>query len=149
MYKCGIESFVDSRFFSKYAGKVNLILTSPPFPLNRKKILQPARPRLCYVAAELSKPLRSLLHSAGSIVLEMGNAWEPGQPVMSTLALEALLAFSKAGDLKHCQQFICHNPARLPSPAQSVTGENIFANLGQRIRFRINGNLVAKVMNLI
>ncbi len=44
---------------------------------------------------------------------------------MSTLALEAFLAFKEAGKLNLCQQFVCHNPARLPSPAQWVTVERI------------------------
>src|SRR5205823_4192790 len=38
---------------------------------------------------------------------------------------EALLAFLKKGDLKLCQQFVCYNPARLPSPAPWVTIERI------------------------
>ncbi len=42
---------------------------------------------------------------------------------MSTLALEALLGFKKHGNLHLCQQFICHNPNRLPSPAQWVNVE--------------------------
>lgn len=126
MYKSRIESFIDSRFFSQCTGNVQLILTSPPFPLNRKKKYGNLQGQ-DYVTwlSELAKPLRKLLHPKGSIVLEMGNAWEPGQPVMSTLALEALLAFLKVGDLKLCQQFICHNPARLPSPAQWVNVERI------------------------
>ena len=44
---------------------------------------------------------------------------------MSTLAMEALLAFKEHGRLHLCQQFICHNPARLPSPAQWVNRERI------------------------
>ena len=44
---------------------------------------------------------------------------------MSTLALEALLAFKAAGNLNLCQQFVCYNPARLPSPAQWVNVERI------------------------
>jgi site-specific DNA-methyltransferase (cytosine-N4-specific) len=55
----------------------------------------------------------------------MGNAWQPGQPVMSTLALEALLAFLRRGKLHLCQQFICYNPSRLPTPAQWVNVERI------------------------
>ncbi len=55
----------------------------------------------------------------------MGNAWEPGKPVMSTLALRALLAFLDAGQFFLCQQFICYNPARLPTPAQWVNVERI------------------------
>src|SRR5437879_6682038 len=42
---------------------------------------------------------------------------------MSTLLLEALLAFKKTGKFHLCQEFICFNPARLPSPAQWVTVE--------------------------
>jgi len=59
----------------------------------------------------------------GSIVIELGNSWEPGRPVQSLLALEALLAFTKAqgADLRLIQQFVCYNPSRLPSPASWVT----------------------------
>ena len=126
MYESRIESFIDSRFSSQYEGQINLILTSPPFPLNRKKKYGNLQGQ-DYVdwLSNLAMPLRKFLDPEGSIVLEMGNAWEPGQPVMSTLALEALLAFLKAGELKLCQQFICHNPARLPSPAQWVNVERI------------------------
>ena len=46
-------------------------------------------------------------------------------PVMSTLALRALLAYLDAGHLHLCQQFVHHNPARLPRPAQWVTVERI------------------------
>ena len=57
--------------------------------------------------------------------MEVGNSWEPGRPVMSTLALKALLAFLETGKLHLCQQFIWNNPARLPSPAQWVNVERI------------------------
>src|SRR5687768_8336361 len=57
--------------------------------------------------------------------MELGNAWLPGSPVMSPLALQALLAFLEKGKLHLCQQFICYNPARLPSPAQWVNIERI------------------------
>jgi site-specific DNA-methyltransferase (cytosine-N4-specific) len=66
-----------------------------------------------------------MLAPGGSIVLELGNAWEPGRPIMSTLALEALLAFRAAAHLRLIQQFVAHNPARLPSPAQWVNVERI------------------------
>lgn len=126
MYASRIESFIGSTVSAQYQGKVNLILTSPPFPLNRKKKYGNLKGQ-DYVdwLSALAVPFRKLLRPKGSIVLEMGNAWVPGEPVMSTLALEALLAFLKAGELKLCQQFICYNPARLPSPAQWVNVERI------------------------
>ena len=57
--------------------------------------------------------------------MEVGNSWEEGKPVMSTLALKALLAFLETGKFHLCQQFIWNNPARLPSPAQWVNVERI------------------------
>jgi len=44
---------------------------------------------------------------------------------MSTLALEALLAFLQNGHMFLCQQFVWYNPARLPSPAQWVNIDRI------------------------
>ena len=107
-------------------GEVQLLLTSPPFPLNRKKKYGNLTGD-AYVAwlAELAPSFSELLAPNGSIVMEIGNAWEPGRPTMSTLSLRALLAFLEGGDLKLCQQFISHNPARIPSPAQWVTIERI------------------------
>jgi site-specific DNA-methyltransferase (cytosine-N4-specific) len=116
-----IEDALGNAALKAVRGKVNLIFTSPPFPLVRKKRygnetgdqylrwLEGLAPRLC-----------DLLAPDGSIVIEIGNSWEPGVPVMSTLGLEALLAFKRAGKLHLCQHVICHNPARLPSPAQWV-----------------------------
>ena len=126
IYCCRAEDFFLSRQAKRYVGKVQLIFTSPPFPLNTKKAygnLQGGQ----YTdwLAKFALLFKQMLTPTGSIVLEMGNAWEPGQPVMSTLALEGLLKFLKKGDLKLAQQFICHNPARLPSPAQWVNVERI------------------------
>ena len=99
-----------------------LIFTSPPFPLNNKKRYDnfQGEQYLLWLSSYAAM-LRSLLTPDGSIVVELGNAWEPGHPVMSTLAVESLLAFLRAGEFCLCQQFVCHNPARLPSPAAWVT----------------------------
>jgi site-specific DNA-methyltransferase (cytosine-N4-specific) len=109
---------------TKYRGKVQLVLTSPPFPLNRKKKYGNLQGD-AYVEwlAEYAPRLAEYLTDDGSIVIEVGNGWDPGQPTVSTLAIEALLAFKKRANLHLCQEFICFNPARLPSPAQWVTVE--------------------------
>lgn len=126
MYRCKFEEFVTSYHYSKLLGKVDLILTSPPFPLNRKKRygnLQGDQ----YVKwlSGLAHPLVKLLRKKGSIVMELGNSWVPGEPVMSTLGIKALLAFLESEDLYLCQQFVWHNPAKLPSPAQWVNVERM------------------------
>ncbi len=103
-------------------GKIDLILTSPPFPLNRKKSYgNLTGSEYVNWLRKLAPPLTRLLAPNGSIVLEIGNAWEPGKPAMSTLPLKALLEFQEAANLHLCQQFVGHNPARLPGPAQWVT----------------------------
>lgn len=124
MYRGYAEDVLRSGVSARYRGKVNLIFTSPPFPLNRKKKYgnHQGEEYTRWLAA-FAKGFNDLLAPKGSIVIEMGNAWESGEPVMSTLALEALLAFRKAADLNLCQQFVCYNPARLPSPAQWVNIE--------------------------
>ena len=120
------EDFLASPLASKHTGKVQLILTSPPFPLNRKKKYGNEQGEE-YVRwlSSFGMLFRQMLTPDGSIVIEMGNAWEPGRPVMSTLALRALIAFLDAGVFALCQAFICHNPASLPSPAQWVNIERI------------------------
>jgi site-specific DNA-methyltransferase (cytosine-N4-specific) len=120
------EHVLASPIGQKYRGKVQLVFTSPPFPLNRKKRYGNVQGD-AYVdwLASFAPVLRDLLTDDGSIVLELGNAWVPGSPVMSPLALKALLAFLERGNLKLCQQFVCFNPARLPSPAQWVNIERI------------------------
>ncbi|HEX5714798.1 MAG TPA: site-specific DNA-methyltransferase [Thermoanaerobaculia bacterium] len=106
--------------------KVDLIFTSPPFPLNRKKRYGNLQGE-AYInwLADFADPFKGLLKPRGSIVIELGNAWEPGRPAMSTLALKTLLAFLERGGFTLCQQFIWHNPARLPTPAQWVNVERI------------------------
>ena len=126
MYRGFAEDVLRSPLVRKYRQKVQLILTSPPFPLNRKKKYgnRQGKDYVEWLAA-FAPLFKDFLTDDGSIVIEMGNAWEAGEPAMSTLALEALLSFLKAGDLKLCQQFICHNPARLPTPAQWVSIDRI------------------------
>lgn len=111
-------------------GKIQLILTSPPYPLNKKKkygnmVGEEYLDWLYSLAPLFSK----LLTPDGSIVIEMGNAWEKNRPVQSVLSIKALLKFleNPEANLRLCQEFVCYNPARLPSPAQWVTINRIRA----------------------
>ncbi|MDR3573069.1 MAG: site-specific DNA-methyltransferase [Anaerolineaceae bacterium] len=109
-------------------GKVQLILTSPPFPLNNKKSYGNLKgDEYRHWLAGLAPVFARLLKPDGSIVIELGNAWEEGHPIQSLLHLESLIDFVKnpEADLRLCQQFVCYNPSRLPSPAQWVTVNHI------------------------
>ncbi|MDO8716812.1 MAG: site-specific DNA-methyltransferase [Dehalococcoidales bacterium] len=126
MYQGDCEDILKSYPITRRKKKVHLILTSPPFPLNKKKKYGNLTGEEYLDWLKNLAPLfRDYLASDGSIVLELGNAWEPGKPVMSTLPLKALMAFLEAANLNLCQEFICYNPARLPTPAQWVTVERI------------------------
>ena len=123
-YNTKIEKFLASSKGKRLHGKVNLIITSPPFPLHKKKKYGNLNgDEYLSWLEDLAPKLADLLTPNGSIVIEIGNAWNPDQPTMSLLPMEALLAFKKAANLHLCQEFICHNPARLPSPAQYVNVE--------------------------
>jgi site-specific DNA-methyltransferase (cytosine-N4-specific) len=126
MYQVSVEEFLDSTVADTIRGDVQLLFTSPPFPLNEKKRYGNlvGKKYLDWLVG-LAEPLGDLLTGDGSFVVELGNAWERGQPVMSTLALKALLALQEAGGFHLCQQFVVYNPARLPSPAQWVNIERI------------------------
>jgi DNA methylase len=120
------SKIIQEEIHKKYKNKVQLIITSPPFPLNSKKKygnLQGDAYKEWF--ASLAPIYADLLTDDGSIVIEIGNSWEPNRPVQSILHLESLLAFMKAANLNLIQEFICYNPSRLPSPANWVTVNRI------------------------
>jgi site-specific DNA-methyltransferase (cytosine-N4-specific) len=120
------DALLRGRPLQDVKGKVNLILTSPPYPLNQKKKYGNEQGE-AYKKwfTDLAPLFKELLAPNGSIVMEIGNAWEPQRPVQSLLHLESLLGFVKAADLRLIQEFICYNPSKLPSPAQWVTVNRI------------------------
>jgi site-specific DNA-methyltransferase (cytosine-N4-specific) len=126
MYQGKSEDVLSSDFMESFKGKVNLIFTSPPFPLNRKKKYGNEKgDKYIEWLVSFGDLFKEMLTEDGSIVIEMGNSWQPGAPVMSTLAIKALLEFQESNDLHLCQEFVWYNPARLPSPAQWVNVERI------------------------
>ena len=126
MYRGDSEQVLRQQPLTEYVGRIQLLLTSPPFPLNKKKKYGnlTGEAYLKWLTG-LAPLFREYLKPDGSIVLELGNAWNPGSPTMSTLPLKALLGFLEAGNLNLCQEFVCFNPARLPTPAQWVNIERI------------------------
>ena len=104
-----------------WRGRVQLVFTSPPFPLVRqKKYGNLAGEAFADWLAGYAIGLTKFLTPDGSIVLELGNGWNPGTPTVSTAGIKALLAFQEAAGLHLCQEFICYNPARLPTPIEWV-----------------------------
>ena len=127
MSYCG--DFIETISKLKCDGQFQLILTSPPFPLNKKKKYgnMEGQEYIEWIKS-LAPVFCDLLANDGSLVIEIGNAWEKDRPVQSLLPLKSLMALTEGDSgLRFIQEFICHNPARIPSPAQWVTVNRIRA----------------------
>ena len=63
-------------------GKINLIITSPPFPLNNKKQYGNEKGgEYQKWFTDLAPIFSDLLTDDGSLIIEIGNSWEPERPV--------------------------------------------------------------------
>lgn len=99
---------------------VDLVMTSPPFALTRKKEYgnEPVERYLEWFMP-FCLEIKRVLKSTGSFVLDIGGAWIPGVPVRSIYHFE--LAVRLAREFYLAQEFYWYNPARLPTPAEWVT----------------------------
>lgn len=103
---------------------VDLIVTSPPFALVHKKDYgnedQENYVRWFQIFAD---EFWRVLKPTGSLVIDLGGAWEPGRPVKSLYAFELLISLCRRprNAFHLAQDFYWYNPARLPTPAAWVT----------------------------
>lgn len=112
----------NKEFIRKYQNKVDLVFTSPPFPLlTAKKYGNKKGEDYIDWFVNYAKPLKKILKKNGSIVIEIGNTWTPGYPTQSLIEIKALMKFMEKGGFHLCQEFIWYNPAKLPGPAEWVT----------------------------
>ena len=125
-FNTSIEEFLEFMNAERLLGKVDLILTSPPFPLTSPKEYgnKSGSDYLDWLV-QVVKGLIPLLSDEGSLVIEIGNAWDKGKPTMSTLPLKTLLSLAEIDGISLCQQFVWENSARLPGPATWVNRERI------------------------
>ena len=108
----------------------DLIITSPPFALQRpKEYGNESQENYRAWFMPFADEFWRVLKPEGSLVLDLGGAWEPGQPVKSIYAFELLVALCRRPNRPFvlAQDFYWFNPARLPSPAQWVTVERVRA----------------------
>lgn len=105
---------------------VDLIVTSPPFGLVRKKdygnvdadkYVEWFRP---FAAA-----FKEALKPHGSLVIDIGGSWIPGQATKSLYHYELLICLCREFGFHLAQEFFWWNPSRLPTPAEWVTVRRI------------------------
>ncbi len=103
------------------ASSVNLVVTSPPYPLHFKKEYgNVAQQDYVDWLIPFGKAIHRLLTDDGSFVLNIGGSWTPGKPTRSLCHFEVLLKLVREVGFHLAQEFYWYNPAKLPSPAEWV-----------------------------
>uniref|UniRef100_E6PYD0 site-specific DNA-methyltransferase (cytosine-N(4)-specific) n=1 Tax=mine drainage metagenome TaxID=410659 RepID=E6PYD0_9ZZZZ len=108
------------------AGSIDLIVTSPPFGLVRKKDYGNVESHE-YVDwfKSFGNEFKRLLKKSGSLVIDIGGAWIPGQPTRSLYHFELAIMLCRDLGFYLAQEFFWWNPSKLPSPAEWVTVRRI------------------------
>jgi site-specific DNA-methyltransferase (cytosine-N4-specific) len=103
---------------------VDLVMTSPPFALQRKKEYgnKDAHEYVEWLLPFTNEVFR-LLKPTGSLVIDIGGTWKRGWPTRSLYQYQLLLRLAE--QFQFAQEFFWHNPAKLPSPAEWVTVRRI------------------------
>ncbi len=100
---------------------VDLIMTSPPFGLVRKKEYGNADAS-DYVDwfRPFAVQFARVLKPEGSLVIDIGGAWNAGTPTKSLYHYELLITLCKEFGFHLAQEFFWWNPSKLPTPAEWV-----------------------------
>lgn len=105
---------------------VDLVVTSPPFALVRKKEYgnEVADEYVTWFTAFALEVLR-VLKKTGSFVIDIGGSWIRGMPVRSVYHYQLLIELTRPGRFFLAQDFFWYSPSKLPSPAEWVTVRKI------------------------
>lgn len=113
----------DSRafLFNTKPDSVDLIMTSPPFGLVRKKSYgNEDAEAYCNWFRPFAEGFKRVLKDDGSLVIDIGGAWVPGQPTRSLYHFKLLVMLVEEYGFHLCQEHYWWNPAKLPTPAEWV-----------------------------
>jgi site-specific DNA-methyltransferase (cytosine-N4-specific) len=100
---------------------VDLVVTSPPFGLVRKKDYgNEDAHRYCDWFRPFAEGFRRVLKDNGSLVIDIGGAWKPGTPTRSLYHFQLLVMLCEEYGFHLCQEHYWWNPSKLPSPAEWV-----------------------------
>ncbi|MFF8783674.1 DNA-methyltransferase [Streptomyces sp. NPDC015125] len=105
---------------------VDLIVTSPPFALQRKKAYG-NEGQEAYVdwLVQFGEAAKRVLKPTGSLVVDIGNAYRKGSPTRSLYPYRVLLKFVDDVEYHLAEEFFWYNPAKLPSPLEWVNKRRI------------------------
>lgn len=105
---------------------VSAIITSPPYALHFKKAYgNPKQDDYVDWFLEFAKEFRRVLRPNGSLVIEIGGAWNRGLPTRSIYHFELLVRLVKEAGFHLAEEFFWFNRARIPGPAEWVNVQRI------------------------
>jgi site-specific DNA-methyltransferase (cytosine-N4-specific) len=105
---------------------IDLIVTSPPFALLRKKDYgNKAEDEYVNWFKDFGIEFFRILKPTGSFVIDIGGSWIPGQPTRSLYHFELLIMLCRELKFHLAQEFYWWNPSKLPSPAEWVNVRRI------------------------
>ncbi len=109
-------------------GSVDLVMTSPPFALQREKSYGNVD-QAVYVQwlFDFCVKVHRVLAPQGSFVLDLGGAYQKGRPVRSLYNYRILLRLCDELDFRLAEEFFWFNPAKLPSPIEWVNKRKLRA----------------------
>ena len=128
--KCGVQLCGDSaELLARLPDQsADLVLTSPPFALLRKKTYgNQEQDRYVEWLGRFGEAAYRVLKKSGSFVLDLGGAYQRGKPVRSLYNYRVLLDFCDRLGYQLAEEFFWFNPAKLPSPIEWVNKRKIRA----------------------
>jgi len=100
---------------------INLVLTSPPFALQREKEYgNKVQDEYIGWLAQFAEVVYQKLKDDGSFVLDLGGAYEKGKPVRSLYNFRIPIHFCDEIGFFLAEDFYWFNPSKLPSPIEWV-----------------------------
>lgn len=107
---------------------VNLVMTSPPFALQRQKEYG-NKDEYEYIdwLAQFAELVFKKLTPDGSFVVDLGGAYRKGVPVRSLYNYRVLIKFCDEIGFHLAEEFFWFNPSKLPSPIEWVNKRKIRA----------------------
>ena len=103
-------------------GKVNLVLTSPPYALHFKKEYgNKTKTEYLRWFLPFAREIHRILADDGSFVLNIGGSYNPGVPTRSIYHFKLLIALIEEVGFHLAQECFWYNPAKMPMPAEWVT----------------------------
>lgn len=105
---------------------VDLIMTSPPFGLVRKKEYGNVdADNYCDWFRPFAEQFHRVLRDTGSLVIDIGGAWNQGIPTRHLYHFKLLIMLCEEYGFHLAQDLYWWNPSKLPTPAEWVTVRRI------------------------